>query len=94
MRLALLSDSFISDSLNDAGPLASMPRLSRRPDHFAALCRGLVALATLLLPMGLTLAGIAPPVGIEDDRSPIGQFPSAWHSQAPMSGASSHTGRF
>ena len=53
MHLSLLSDAFISDSLDDT----ALP--SRKdacgPSHFAALCRGLVVVAALSLPIGLTL---------------------------------------
>ena len=30
-------------------------------EHFAALCRGMVVLVSLALPVGLTLARVAPP---------------------------------
>ncbi len=54
MHLSLLSDAFISDSLNDAA-FASCEGIADAPSHFAALCRGLVVVAALSLPVGLTL---------------------------------------
>ena len=61
MHLSLLSDAYLSDSLNDSGALVSAPQAN--PSHFAALCRGLVVVAALSLPVGLTLFAQAAPEG-------------------------------
>ena len=53
MHLSLLSDAYLSDSLDDSGVLS--PRRASDPSHFAALCRGLVVVAALSLPVGFTL---------------------------------------
>lgn len=71
MHLSFLSDSYLSDSLNDAGAPSS-PRQDA-PSHFAALCRGLIAVAALSLPVGLTLfaqatAADAARQAAQDDR--------------------------
>ena len=61
MHLSLLSDSYLSDNLNDAGV---QPRaLANDPSHFAALCRGLVVVAALSAPLGLTFLAQAGPNG-------------------------------
>jgi hypothetical protein len=62
MHLSLLSDGFVSDSYNDAGPIV----LTRReatpcPTHFTALCRGLVVVIALAVPVGITCFAQAAP---------------------------------
>ncbi len=63
MHLSLLSDGFVSDSYDDAGPIV----LTRReatpcPIHFTALCRGLVVVFALAVPVGITCLAKAAPV--------------------------------
>ena len=68
MRLARLSDSYVSDSIQDAASLPLPP--FGGPVHFAALCRGLVVLFALALPLGLTLAASQAPQAAASDRGP------------------------
>ena len=63
MHLSLLSEGFVSDSFNDAGPIGSVRRGSApSPGHFLALCRGLVVLFALALPIGMTLLARTAPL--------------------------------
>ena len=59
MHLSLLSDAYLSDSLDDAG--AAARDVPRAPTHFIALWRGLAVVAALSLPVGLTLIAQATP---------------------------------
>jgi hypothetical protein len=68
MHLSLLSDAYVSDSFNDAGSLEA-PTPSG-PLHFAALCRGLVVLVALALPVGLTLLASASPAESQARSAP------------------------
>ena len=56
MHLSLLSEGYVSDSFNDAGPIISLRHGSApSPLHFLALCRGLVVLFALALPIIMTI---------------------------------------
>lgn len=54
MHLSLLSDSYLSDSLRDAGRLP--PEGSHGRAHRDGLLRGLLFVAALALPLALTIA--------------------------------------
>ena len=77
MRLSLLSDGYLSDSMNDAGP-GPMEQAGRPGDavHFAALCRGIAVLIALALPIGLTL--VARPAAPAPDVSARPASLAAW----------------
>jgi hypothetical protein len=56
MRLSLLSNGYLSDSIDDAGPITVAPRPPGEASlHFPALCRGVVVLIVLTLTVGLTV---------------------------------------
>ncbi|MGD0634743.1 MAG: hypothetical protein ABSA13_10760 [Beijerinckiaceae bacterium] len=56
MRLSLLSHGYLSDSIDDAGPMTVAPRPPGDTSlHFAALCRGVAVLIVLTLTAGLTV---------------------------------------
>ena len=63
MRSASGHDQRVLDDL--------FPATSPRPgaQHFAALCRGVIVLVGLTLPVGLTLAFASPPKGGDDGRA-------------------------
>ena len=74
MRLSVLSDGYVSDSMNDAGP--ALPEHAGRAAgaiHFAALCRGVVVLVALAVPVGLTVLTRPDPAPIptSGDAGPI-----------------------
>ena len=55
MHLSLLSEGTVSDSFNDAGPIIVERRHPPTAIHFVALCRCIVVLLALAMPVGLTL---------------------------------------
>jgi hypothetical protein len=55
MHLSLLSDGYVSDSFDDARPIVVAQRRPPTSIHFVALCRGIVVLLALAMPVGLTL---------------------------------------
>jgi hypothetical protein len=55
MPLSLLSDSYLSDAINDAGPFRAVDHAAAGGRHFPALCRGLVVIIALGVPLWLTI---------------------------------------
>jgi hypothetical protein len=55
MHLSLLSEGSVSDRFNDARPIIMERRRPPTSIHFVALCRGIVVLLALAMPVGLTL---------------------------------------
>lgn len=56
MRLSLLSNGYLSDSIDDAGPMSVAARApGEASQHFPALCRGVAVLIVLTLTAGLTV---------------------------------------
>lgn len=56
MRLSVLSNGYVSDSIDDAGPMIVAARgPSEVSQHFPALCRGVAVLIVLTLTAGLTV---------------------------------------
>jgi len=56
MHLSLLSNGYLSDSIDDAGPMNVAARgPTELSQHFPALCRGVAVLIVLTLTAGLTV---------------------------------------
>jgi hypothetical protein len=56
MRLSVLSNGYLSDSIGDAGPISVPARPSHEPSlHFPALCRGIVVMIVMTVTVGLTI---------------------------------------
>lgn len=70
MHLSLLSEGYVSDSFNDAGPIVMARRATTPPAlHFVALCRGLIVLLALALPVGITLLAKTIPVAADQQET-------------------------
>ncbi len=69
MHLSLLSEGSLSDRFDDAGIVEIPAASSVAPLHFAAVCRGLIVVAALTLPIALTLFAQAPASGAVLDNT-------------------------
>ncbi len=58
MHLSFLSDAFVSDSLDDAGPRFSSPRTAGQV-HRDGVVRGIIFLVVLALPFGVAFGASA-----------------------------------